>query len=123
MTMTRQKLVVLMMCFLMIGIASAHGGHEHGAKMAMGTVQTSEKGQVKLTMSDGQNMVFTVDGATRIMTGDALIKAGELKKGTRAAIKYDDSTTPFKALEIKLAGSSQGKQSPGRHDHGSGHQH
>ena len=123
MTMTRQKLVVLMMCFLMIGIASAHGGHEHGAKMAMGTVQSSEKGQVKLTMSDGQNMTFTVDGATKIMKGGAMVTDGELKKGTRAAIKYDDSTTPFKALEIKLAGSSGGQHSPGRHDHGSGHQH
>lgn len=119
---TKEVLLILLLCVFTTVTAAAHDGHKHGGKMVMGTVQSVNQNQMKVKMKDGETMIFVIEEKTKIvqMMGKKPGAREDLKPGSRVAVKFDASATPFKALEVKVAGTAHDNHA---HKEGMKHNH
>ena len=89
------------------GVAWAHEGHSHAAKL-MGTVKavSAETSKVEITTTAGKPAEFFVTPATKYLKGTAAGSLADVKAGTRVVVEAKVEGEKNVATLVKIGGAA-----------------
>lgn len=113
----RKALVVVLAAVVMTPWVLAHEGHAH---KVMGTVSVIHENHLEVKGTDAKTSTFTLNEKTKILKGETVVKAADIKEGDRVVVtaaeeKGADGKTILVAKEVRLGTPARARSGGTKH--------